>query len=626
MGLVATLLIALTAAPSPAAATSGQASTGLASTGQVGAGTGAPLPPWPLAARAIPGEPLAAVSPAARVPAATPVPAAAAVTAPAPAAGAPAASGGPEASVSPPAGITAEAWLVADATSGAILAARNPELPDLPASTMKILTALVVLPSLPPDRQVAISDEAARVDGTRVGLVPGVHYTVRDLATAMLIASGNDATVALVEAAGGRRAVLDRMNRLAAELGARDTVAGDPTGLDSPGQHTTAHDLAVIGRAALNQPVVRGYLTIPRASLPGRGDERFEIANHNALMSTYDGTIGIKNGYTVAAGATFVGAATRNGRTLIVSLLRTVPAYAADARALLDWGFAHAADVRPIGRLADPAAPGSDAAAAGEPGLSGDAGEGSAGAGETAGGSSAGDPADASDGSDGSDGQAGLAEASRAGGIGTVTWLALAVTIAATVLTLAGRARRRAPAPRRGARHATRTAARPARGRSRSRGPGPSWEPAPPPGHLPGHRRQPGHSSNHSLSSARDHDRDYGVRHGDSRQLGDVHRGGARRHDGAGDGVTSRVTTRQRIARAAAGGQPWRARPDASTGPGEAVARTRARQGPHHPPDGPRHLVGLPSLRPEPQQGDDGGENQRHLETPPYGTVRSPAP
>ncbi len=512
--------------------------------------------------------------------------------------------------MSPPAGITAEAWLVADATSGAILAARNPELPDLPASTMKILTALVVLPNLPPDRQVAISDEAARVDGTRVGLVPGVRYTVRDLATAMLIASGNDATVALVEAAGGRRAVLDRMNRLAAELGARDTVAGDPTGLDSPGQHTTAHDLAVIGRAALNQPVVRGYLTIPRASLPGRGGERFAIANHNALMGTYDGTIGIKNGYTVAAGATFVGAATRNGRTLIVSLLRTVPAYAADARALLDWGFAHAADVRPIGRLADPAEPGGAAAAAGEPGLSGDAGEGSAGAAETAGGSSAGDPADASDSGDRGDGQTGPAEVSRAGSVGTVTWLALAVTIAATVLTLAGRARRRAPTPRRGARHATRTAtrtaARPARGRSR--GPGPSWEPAPPPGHLPGHRRQPGHSSNHSRSSARDHDRDYGVRHGDR--------------------VTSRVATRQRMARDAAGGQPWRVRPDASTGSGETVARTRSRQSPPRPPDGPRHLVGLPSLRPVPQQdeAEGEGEDRRHLETPPYGTVRSPAP
>ncbi|MEX5637046.1 D-alanyl-D-alanine carboxypeptidase family protein [Parafrankia sp. FMc2] len=603
MGLVATLLIAITAAPSHAAATSGRWSTGPVSTGQVGAGPGAPLPPWPLAARAIPGEPLAAASPAARVPAPPPVPAAAAVAAPEPAAGAPAASGGPEAGVPPQAGITAEAWLVADASSGAILAARNPDLPDLPASTMKILTALVVLPGLPPDRQVAISDEAARVDGTRVGLVPGVRYTVRDLATAMLIASGNDATVALVEAAGGRRAVLDRMNRLAAELGAHDTVAGDPTGLDSPGQHTTAHDLAVIGRAALNQPVVRGYLTIPRASLPGRGDERFAIANHNALMGTYDGTIGIKNGYTVAAGATFVGAATRNGRTLIVSLLRTVPAYAADARALLDWGFAHAADVRPTGRLADPAEPGSAAAAAGGQGLSGDTGAGSTGAAGTAGGS-AGDPAGASDSSDGSHGQTGPAEASRAESIGTVTWLALAVTIAATVLTLAGRARRRAP--RRGARHATRTATRPARGRSR--GPGPSWEPAPPPGHLPGHRRQPGHSSNHSRSSARDHDRDYGVRHGDSHRLGDVH------------------ATRQRTARAAAGGQPRRARPDASTGPREAVPRTRARQGPHRPPEGPRHLVGLPSLRPEPQQGDAEGENRRDLETPPYGTVRSPAP
>ncbi|MCM3926485.1 serine hydrolase, partial [Frankia sp. AiPs1] len=264
----------------------------------------------------------------------------------------------PEGSPAPPApaGLTAQAWLVADAGSGAVLAASRPHAPDLPASTMKILTALTVLPGLPPDRVITVDDNAPRVDGTKVGLVPGVGYTVRDLATAMMISSGNDATVALVEAAGGTATVLARMNALAASLGARETVAGDPTGLDSPGQVTSVYDLAVLGRAALNDPSVRGYLTIPRASLTGRGDQRFEIQNHNSLLRTYDGAVGVKNGYTVAAGATFVGAATRGGRTLIVALLRAAPAYGTDARALLDWGFAHAGQVTPVGYLPNPAA------------------------------------------------------------------------------------------------------------------------------------------------------------------------------------------------------------------------------------------------------------------------------
>ncbi|ABD10048.1 Serine-type D-Ala-D-Ala carboxypeptidase [Frankia casuarinae] len=336
----------------------------------------------------------------------------------------------------PPAGLTAAEWLVADAGSGAILAAYRPHAQDLPASTMKILTALTVLPGLPPDRVVTVDENAPRVDGTKVGLVPGVGYTVRDLATAMLISSGNDATMALVQASGGTPAVLQRMNALARSLGATDTVAGDPTGLDSPGQVTSVHDLAVLGRAALDNPTVRGYLTIPRASLAGRGSTRFEIQNHNALLRSYEGTIGVKNGYTIAAGATFVGAATRGGHTLIVALLRTAPAYGKDARALLDWGFAHADTVTPVGYLANPGA-----TAAASSGPAGDrpsispAGPGVAPTAGTATSSS-------------SSSRHGVARAGDPGSdIGPITWIAIGCTVVACLLTAlthrAARVRRR---------------------------------------------------------------------------------------------------------------------------------------------------------------------------------------
>ncbi|KQC39337.1 D-alanyl-D-alanine carboxypeptidase family protein [Frankia sp. ACN1ag] len=337
----------------------------------------------------------------------------------------------PEGTPAPPApaGLTAQAWLVADAGSGAVLAASRPHATDLPASTMKILTALTVLPGLPPDRVITVDENAPRVDGTKVGLVPGVGYTVRDLATAMMISSGNDAAVTLVEAAGGTAAVLARMNALARSLGARETVAGDPTGLDSPGQVTSVYDLAVLGRAALNDPSVRGYLTIPRASLAGRGDQRFEIQNHNSLLRTYDGAVGVKNGYTVAAGATFVGAATRGGRTLIVALLRAAPAYGTDARALLDWGFAHAGQVTPVGYLPNPAAS-----------VAGDATRPAAAAQAVARPAAA--PVHRADHSGG-----------LVGDIGPMTWIALTLTAGACVVTALTR--------------------RAARGRRRHRGPGP---------------------------------------------------------------------------------------------------------------------------------------------------------
>jgi D-alanyl-D-alanine carboxypeptidase (penicillin-binding protein 5/6) len=255
-----------------------------------------------------------------------------------------------------PAGITAKAWVLADAGTGAVLAARDAHGQHLPASTIKILTALATLPNLRPTGQITVSNADASVDGTRVGLVPGLRYSVRELATAMLISSGNDAATALADAVGGPAATVTAMNALAARLGAHDTHVADPTGLDAPGQLTSAFDLAIFGRAALATGSVSRYLTIARATVRGRGGTTFQIQNHNTLLGSYPGTIGIKNGYTVAAQATYVGAVRRGGRTLIVTLLATAPDYGLDARALLDWGFAHAAAIRPVGSLG-PAVP-----------------------------------------------------------------------------------------------------------------------------------------------------------------------------------------------------------------------------------------------------------------------------
>jgi D-alanyl-D-alanine carboxypeptidase (penicillin-binding protein 5/6) len=147
------------------------------------------------------------------------------------------------------------------------------------------------------------------------------------------------------------------MNAEAARLQALDTRAMNPSGLDHPKQLSSPYDLALIGREAMKSDAFRAYVATKRHTMPAPGGKSFAIATHNRLVWNYDGAIGIKNGYTVRARATFVGAATRGGRTLIVTMMKTNPRYWPEAAALLDWGF-KAADrgVAPVGQLVEPLA------------------------------------------------------------------------------------------------------------------------------------------------------------------------------------------------------------------------------------------------------------------------------
>ncbi len=253
--------------------------------------------------------------------------------------------------------VSAASFVVADVDSGAVYAAKDPHGPYAPASTLKTLTAATLVPLLDPDATVVATRAAADADGTRVGVVAGTSYRVGDLLTAMLIMSGNDAAVALADANGGLETTLVQMNAEAARLQALDTVAKTPNGLDAAGQVSSAYDLALINRYALSLPAFRDYVATKRAPFPKPDGTTFEIATHNKLLLNYDGAIGIKNGYTTSARASFVGAATRGGRTLIVTLLRADPTVWKEAATLLDWGFAAAASARPVGTLVDPVPP-----------------------------------------------------------------------------------------------------------------------------------------------------------------------------------------------------------------------------------------------------------------------------
>jgi serine-type D-Ala-D-Ala carboxypeptidase (penicillin-binding protein 5/6) len=262
-----------------------------------------------------------------------------------------------------PKDLSARSWLLADLDTGQVLAARDPHGRYPPASTLKVLTALTLLPKLK-DRRIKITatDSDVTVDGTRVGLVANGRYTLDVLFQAMLMASANDAANALARAAGGAQRTVAEMDAVARRLQALDTHAATPSGLDGPGQLTSAYDLVLITRAALARSDFRKYATQRRGWIPAQKPKfkRFEFANGNRLLYEYPGTIGGKNGFTDAARHTFVGAARHGQRRLVVSLLygeqRPVPMSVQAAR-LLDWGFALSPAVPSVGMLVDPVDP-----------------------------------------------------------------------------------------------------------------------------------------------------------------------------------------------------------------------------------------------------------------------------
>jgi D-alanyl-D-alanine carboxypeptidase (penicillin-binding protein 5/6) len=258
-----------------------------------------------------------------------------------------------------PDGLTAAGWLVADAGTGAVLAARDPHGRYYPASTLKTLTLLTLTPLLDPNRVVVGTAEDENMEGSRVGLVQGGQYPVSLLFQALILQSGNDAANAVARAAGGVEVTVAAMNETARSIGAFDTVAGTPSGLDVAGQSSSPYDLALIFRALISDPATAAVLATPTAQMPpveGR-NPGFQIQSQNPLRTTYPGDLGSKTGFTNAARHTFVTAAERGGRRLVVSIMdsENKPVGPPDQAArLLDWGFAVPAATSGVGRLVSP--------------------------------------------------------------------------------------------------------------------------------------------------------------------------------------------------------------------------------------------------------------------------------
>ncbi|NUR57875.1 MAG: D-alanyl-D-alanine carboxypeptidase [Catenulispora sp.] len=245
-----------------------------------------------------------------------------------------------------PAEVNAGAFVLADQATGAVLAERAPHQKLRPASTLKILTALALLPRLDPAAvHVAVPEDIAdfgknEPGGSAVGVKPGLSYRVSDLWNGVFLRSGNDAVATLARMAGGVPATVDLMRQTAQLLHADDTTIVNADGYDADGQLSSAYDLALMARAGLQDPGFRAYCSLQRAQFPSVNGTTYEIDNENHLLGKYQGMIGVKNGYTSLAHHTFVGAATRNGRTLVVSVFDAGTDIYQQTAKLLDWGFA----------------------------------------------------------------------------------------------------------------------------------------------------------------------------------------------------------------------------------------------------------------------------------------------
>lgn len=256
--------------------------------------------------------------------------------------------------------VKARTWVLADATTGEVLAAKKAHKLRRPASTLKTLTALTLLPELDPQATWTGTATAANAYGSKAGIRKGQLYTVDQLFYGLLLPSGNDAAIALAQANSSVAKTVRQMNDVAKELQAYNTTARNTSGLDAPGQFSTAYDLALIARAALARGDFREYVGAKTAKFPNPRKKRnkpITLYNQNDLvMKNYKGAVGVKTGYTSKAGRTFIGAAERGGTTLIVTLMGIQEPSDEAAKKLLNWGFKNREKIQAVGELVPPQA------------------------------------------------------------------------------------------------------------------------------------------------------------------------------------------------------------------------------------------------------------------------------
>ncbi|MEA4822586.1 MAG: D-alanyl-D-alanine carboxypeptidase family protein [Clostridiaceae bacterium] len=248
--------------------------------------------------------------------------------------------------------IVAPSAILMDAAGGHILYEKNAHEKLHPASVTKIMSLLLIMEAMDEglittETMVTASEHAASMGGSQIFLEPGEKMTLDDLLKAVAVSSANDACVAIGEhIAGSEEGFVERMNQRASELGMVDTHFANCTGLDANGHMTTAYDIALMSRELLKHDKIRDYTTIWMDTV--RNGE-FGLSNTNKLVRFYDGTTGLKTGFTSSAGYCVSATARREGMELISVIMKaeTSPKRNADASALLNFGFANYALVTP---------------------------------------------------------------------------------------------------------------------------------------------------------------------------------------------------------------------------------------------------------------------------------------
>jgi len=242
--------------------------------------------------------------------------------------------------------ITSKSVIIIDAETGETLFAKNADAPRQPASTIKVLTGMIALKSLQKNDWVGVSSNAARMPRSKVYLDPGKSYKADDLINAVLLASANDASVALAEKVAGSESQFAEMMNLRARLwGAKNTVCQTATGLTAPGQKSTARDLAHIFRHAMQDDEFSDRMSRVKV----RTSYGKLLRNHNKALWTVDGAEGGKTGYTLAARQTYVGQFSGDGGSIIIAIMGSETMWN-DVRNLVNFGLKKQKQVKMAGR------------------------------------------------------------------------------------------------------------------------------------------------------------------------------------------------------------------------------------------------------------------------------------
>lgn len=237
--------------------------------------------------------------------------------------------------------LAAQSAALVDSYSGEFLYTKNPDAKEYPASSTKILTALIVIEAGNLDQIVTVALEDTKVEPSSLNLKPGQQFTRRQLLFGMLLKSANDVAMCLArDNAGSVPAFAEKMNLRAAELGATSSHFVNPHGLHDPNHYTTAHDLVLIARAAMQQPLFRQIVSTIYYTWRTPTGQVEELRNHNRLLRHFAGCNGLKTGYTRPAQQVLVSSALRSGHEVISVVLHTdKPGIWVDSKTLLTYGL-----------------------------------------------------------------------------------------------------------------------------------------------------------------------------------------------------------------------------------------------------------------------------------------------